>query len=240
MHFNPHKTFSGPHGGGGPGAGPIAVRKHLAPYLPAPLVARDDDGTIASTTTGRSRSAGSAPSSATSACSSAPTATSGAGPDGLKAVAEHAVLNANYLMALLRDVYPARSTSSACTSSSPRRARPEARSRRPRHGRGQAADRLQHPRTHGLLPADRPRGPDDRADRDGEPRDARRLRRGHAGDRREAGEDPEAVKAAPHDPPVGRLDEVRAAKQPVVRFAFEQHVHPEGAGGRQLEAQKGA
>ena len=41
MHYNPHKTFSGPHGGGGPGAGPIAVREHLAPYLPAPLVARD-------------------------------------------------------------------------------------------------------------------------------------------------------------------------------------------------------
>ena len=34
MHFNPHKTFSGPHGGGGPGAGPIAVAEKLAPYLP--------------------------------------------------------------------------------------------------------------------------------------------------------------------------------------------------------------
>ena len=45
MHYNVHKTFTGPHGGGGPGAGPIAVREHLAPYLPAPLVARDDDGT---------------------------------------------------------------------------------------------------------------------------------------------------------------------------------------------------
>ena len=33
MHFNPHKTFSGPHGGGGPGAGPIAVREMLGPYL---------------------------------------------------------------------------------------------------------------------------------------------------------------------------------------------------------------
>ena len=41
MHYNPHKTFSGPHGGGGPGAGPIAVRKHLAPYLPAPLVVEE-------------------------------------------------------------------------------------------------------------------------------------------------------------------------------------------------------
>ncbi len=44
MHYNAHKTFSGPHGGGGPGAGPIAVRQHLAPYLPAPIVARKADG----------------------------------------------------------------------------------------------------------------------------------------------------------------------------------------------------
>src|ERR1700757_1360169 len=40
MHYNVHKTFTGPHGAGGPGAGPIAVRARLAPYLPAPLVKR--------------------------------------------------------------------------------------------------------------------------------------------------------------------------------------------------------
>src|SRR4029079_998805 len=44
MHYNPHKTFSGPHGGGGPGAGPIAVRESLIPYLPTPRVARDASG----------------------------------------------------------------------------------------------------------------------------------------------------------------------------------------------------
>ena len=38
QHYNPHKTFSGPHGGGGPGAGPICVTEKLAPYLPAPIV----------------------------------------------------------------------------------------------------------------------------------------------------------------------------------------------------------
>ena len=43
MHYNPHKTFSGPHGGGGPGAGPIAVTAKLAPYLPVPLVEKDGD-----------------------------------------------------------------------------------------------------------------------------------------------------------------------------------------------------
>ena len=44
MHFNPHKTFSGPHGGGGPGAGPIAVAEALAPFLPVPLVRQDGRG----------------------------------------------------------------------------------------------------------------------------------------------------------------------------------------------------
>ena len=38
MHYNPHKTFSGPHGGGGPGAGPICVRDFLEPYLPVPRI----------------------------------------------------------------------------------------------------------------------------------------------------------------------------------------------------------
>ena len=44
MHLNLHKTFSQPHGGGGPGAGPVCVRADLAPYLPAPLVVREADG----------------------------------------------------------------------------------------------------------------------------------------------------------------------------------------------------
>ena len=46
MHFNVHKTFSTPHGGGGPGAGPVGVGETLLPYLPAPRVLRDDDGTF--------------------------------------------------------------------------------------------------------------------------------------------------------------------------------------------------
>src|SRR5262249_36589188 len=45
MHYNVHKTFTGPHGAGGPGAGPIAVRAILAPYLPAPVVSRRDKET---------------------------------------------------------------------------------------------------------------------------------------------------------------------------------------------------
>src|SRR5437899_7151205 len=43
MHYNVHKTFTGPHGAGGPGAGPIAVRKNLEPFLPVPVVVKEGD-----------------------------------------------------------------------------------------------------------------------------------------------------------------------------------------------------
>jgi len=46
MHYNPHKTFSGPHGGGGPGAGPICVAEKLAPYLPTPIVVREEGSEV--------------------------------------------------------------------------------------------------------------------------------------------------------------------------------------------------
>ena len=47
VHFNLHKTFSTPHGGGGPGAGPVAVRRALEPFLPVPRIVRREDGTFA-------------------------------------------------------------------------------------------------------------------------------------------------------------------------------------------------
>jgi glycine dehydrogenase subunit 2 len=107
MHYNPHKTFSGPHGGGGPGAGPIAVRSNLAAYLPAPVVARAEDGTYRldhdrPQSIGRVRSFF----GNTGVLFRAYCYIRSQGPDGLKRVAQHAVLNANYLMSLVKDVYP--------------------------------------------------------------------------------------------------------------------------------------
>jgi glycine dehydrogenase subunit 2 len=107
MHYNAHKTFSGPHGGGGPGAGPIAVRHHLAPFLPAPIVVRRQDGSF-DLDHDRPKSIGRVRSffGNTGILFRAYCYILSHGPGGLKQIAQHAVLNANYLMSLVRDVYP--------------------------------------------------------------------------------------------------------------------------------------
>jgi glycine dehydrogenase subunit 2 len=106
MHFNPHKTFSGPHGGGGPGAGPIAVRKMLEPFLPVPVVARDGDRYRLDydrpQSIGRVRSFF----GNTGVLIRAYAYLRTHGPDGLRRIAEQAVLNANYLLALVKDILP--------------------------------------------------------------------------------------------------------------------------------------
>jgi glycine dehydrogenase subunit 2 len=106
MHFNPHKTFSGPHGGGGPGAGPIAVRSKLEPYLPTPSVRKvgeryeldyDRPKSI-----GRVRSFFGNVGVLVRAYCYIRTY----GPEGLKQVAENAVLSANYLLSRVKHILP--------------------------------------------------------------------------------------------------------------------------------------
>jgi glycine dehydrogenase subunit 2 len=105
MHYNVHKTFTGPHGAGGPGAGPIAVRDFLADYLPGPIVGYD--GNVYSLQT-PSKSIG----RVRSFFGNVGILLRGyfylrtLGAAGLRAVSENAVLNANYLMHLLKDVLP--------------------------------------------------------------------------------------------------------------------------------------
>jgi glycine dehydrogenase subunit 2 len=105
VHFNLHKSFTQPHGGGGPGAGPIAVSDRIAPYLPVPVVSRDADGTFAldyerEKTIGRLRgfhgNYGTFVRAYAYICS--------LGADGLRDASESAVLNANYLLARLRQL----------------------------------------------------------------------------------------------------------------------------------------
>lgn len=106
MHFNCHKTFSGPHGGGGPGAGPIAVTEQLAPYLPLPIVERHDEG-FRLVWTGR-QSIGRVRSffGNVGILLRAYLYIRTHGPRGLREVSENAVLNANYLLSRVRHVYP--------------------------------------------------------------------------------------------------------------------------------------
>jgi glycine dehydrogenase subunit 2 len=109
MHYNTHKTFSTPHGCGGPGAGPIAVRKELAPYLPVPQVVKLDDGTFAwEHNDDRLKSIGKVRSfwGQFNVLVRAYTYIRACGPQGLRNVSETAVLAANYIAARIKDVYP--------------------------------------------------------------------------------------------------------------------------------------
>jgi glycine dehydrogenase subunit 2 len=219
VHYNLHKTFSQPHGGGGPGGGPVAVRESIAPFLPAPRVARDDDAFRldydAPKSIGRVRGY--------------------AGPFGvfvrsyaymraygpaLREMSEVAVLNANYLLARLKDVYEL-PYDRLCMHEFVLSARGLKRE----HGVTalDVAKRLMdygiHPPTiyfplvvpEALMIEPTETEPKERLD---DFVDAmRRIAE-------EAAESPEVLHEAPHARPVRRLDEVRAAKQPVVRYDF--------------------
>lgn len=107
MHYNPHKTFSGPHGGGGPGAGPICVRADLGQYLPAPVVGQAKDGTYfldndRPSSIGRVRSFFGNVGVLVRAYCYIRTH----GPEGLRAVSDNAVLNANYLLSRVKHIFP--------------------------------------------------------------------------------------------------------------------------------------
>ena len=110
MHFNVHKTFTGPHGAGGPGAGPIAVQAELAEFLPGPIVTSDqnEEGNVRyrletpTQSIGRVRSFfGNVGILVRGYCY-----LQTLGPDGVRDAARHAVLNANYLKARLSDILP--------------------------------------------------------------------------------------------------------------------------------------
>ena len=103
IHMNLHKTFSTPHGGGGPGAGPVGVSKRLEPFLPVPMVTRVDDEYHLLTDKSRAQSIG--PLSAfmgnAGVLLRAYVYARLLGNEGMNRVAEYATLNANYLMAQL-------------------------------------------------------------------------------------------------------------------------------------------
>src|SRR5665811_39636 len=105
MHFNVHKTFSTPHGGGGPGAGPVGVGEKLLPFLPAPTVERDGDGYRLDDD--HPRSIGKVRSYyGNFGMLVRAFAYIAAYGDGIAGVARDAVLNARYLQARLNPLFP--------------------------------------------------------------------------------------------------------------------------------------
>jgi glycine dehydrogenase subunit 2 len=105
VHINPHKTFSTPHGGGGPGAGPVAIKKELAPHLPVPVI--EKVGETFRLNDDRPQSIGRVRAfyGNFGVLLKAYAYILSMGAEGLRRASEMAVLNANYLMARLKDHY---------------------------------------------------------------------------------------------------------------------------------------
>jgi glycine dehydrogenase subunit 2 len=239
VHINLHKTFSQPHGGGGPGGGPIAVRELLAPYLPAPIVVRD--GGTFRLDYDRPKSIG--------------RVRAFSGPFGvfvrsyafirsygpsLREMSEVAVLNANYLLARLKEAYDL-PFDRLCMHEFVLSAKTLKRE----HGISalDVAKRLMdygfHPPTIYfplIVPEALMIEPTESEAK--ETLDA--FVDAMLAIVQEAADDPQLLHDAPHDRPVRRLDEVRAAKRPVVRFGFEAHEPEQRADDRRLEAPAGA
>jgi glycine dehydrogenase subunit 2 len=222
VHFNLHKTFTQPHGGGGPGAGPIAVSARIEPYLPRPQVVRRGDGSFdldfdRPRSIGRLR--GFQGNYGVFVRSYAYILSLGA--DGLQEASETAVLNANYLMARLRELcgedlppaYDRNCMHEFVLTGGPMKRRLGIRTldlakRLLDHG-------FHPPTVYFPLLVDEALLVEPTETETRETLDA--FAEAVAEILREAAEDPEVARAAPHETPVKRLDEARAAKRPVVR-----------------------
>ncbi len=215
MHFNPHKTFGTPHGGGGPGAGPIAASAALAPYLPVPRVARGENGYYLDyeqpKSIGRVRSfLGNVGVLVRMFCYILTH-----GPDGLRRVAEDAVLNANYLRTLVSRVLPVPHAGPAMHEFVASAA--ETRARRGISAMDIAKRLLDYgfhaPTVYFPLIVQEalmiePTETESRETLDAFAEALKRI----------VEEPAELLHAAPHTTPVSRPDEVRAARRPVLRW----------------------
>ncbi len=221
MHFNTHKTFSTPHGGGGPGAGPVGVRELLVPFLPSPRVLQAPDGSFRlerdgerPLTIGRVRSFF----GSTGVLIRAYAYLRAHGGTGLREVSDDAVLAANYMKARLSGTYVV-PFERACKHEF------VASASEIKHRTGvrtldiakRLIDKGYHPPTiyfpltvdEGMLIE--PTETESLETLDGFIAALLEIAR-------EADDDPELVTSAPHDAPVRRLDEAAAARQPNLRW----------------------
>jgi len=219
VHINLHKTFAQPHGGGGPGGGPIAVRDILEPFLPSPQVVRVGDRFELDHDRPRSIGRVRGFTGPFGVFVRSYAYIRAFGPE-LRDMSEAAVLNANYLLALLRSAYEL-PYDRLCMHEFVLSARALKRA----HGITalDVAKRLMdygfHPPTI-YFPLVVPEAlmiePTETETRETLEAFAEAM---HA-IAREAAETPELVKEAPHSRPVRRLDEVRAVKELTVRYSF--------------------
>jgi glycine dehydrogenase subunit 2 len=215
MHYNVHKTFTGPHGAGGPGSGPIGVRAPLAPYLPAPLVVKQDERFHLDydrpKSIGRVRSFfGNVGILLRGYCYIRTL-----GPAGLREMTEHAVLNANYLLSLVKQAYDV-PYGDRCMHEFVASARLLKRERRV--GAMDVAKRLLDFGYHAptvyfplVVPEAimiEPTETESKETLDAFAGVLKAIR----------DEDPEMLRHAPHTTIVSRPDEIRAAKEPVLRW----------------------
>jgi len=218
LHINLHKTFTTPHGGGGPGSGPIAVKKILEPFMPYPTVARKADGTYffdyeRPQSIGKIKAYnGQFGMHVRALCYILAN-----GPEGLKEVSEVAVLNANYIRAKLKEAYalPYDSPTLHEVVLSDR-----IQTRKGVHV-GDIGKRLMdygfHPPTVSfplIVPGAvmiEPTETESKQELDA-------FIDAMLAIAKEADENPELVKTAPHTTRVGRIDEAAAARRPVLRW----------------------
>jgi glycine dehydrogenase subunit 2 len=219
VHINLHKTFSQPHGGGGPGGGPIAVRDVLEPFLPVPVVARADSGFRLDYDRPKSIGRVRAFSGPFGVFVRSYAFMRAWGP-ALTEMSEVAVLNANYLLARLKEAYEL-PFDRLCMHEFVLSARALKRE----HGIAavDVAKRLMdygfHPPTV-YFPLVVPEALMIEPTETEAKETLDEFVDAMLSIAREAAESPELLREAPHARPVKRLDEVRAAKHPVLRYDF--------------------
>ena len=214
VHLNLHKTFTTPHGGGGPGTGPVGVKAHLEPFLPRPTIGRDGDRFVLDDdrphSIGRVRSWYGNVGNLVRAYAYLRTL----GPDGLANVAEMAVLNANYLRVRMGEAGYASAFERACMHEFV--ARPPEGIRTLDVAKA-LLDEGMHPMTvYFPLVVKEAMMVEPTETESLETLDAYADALGRILER--AREDPDYLAQAPRTTPVRRLDEVAAARTPILRW----------------------
>ncbi|HLR11191.1 MAG TPA: aminomethyl-transferring glycine dehydrogenase subunit GcvPB [Sporosarcina sp.] len=218
VHLNLHKTFTGPHGGGGPGSGPVGVHKDLAPFLPKPVLVKTDEGFTFDYN--RPQAIGRVkPFYGNFGINvRAYTYIRSMGPDGLKAVTENAVLNANYMMRRLEPYFDLPYTQHCKHEFVLSGRRQKKLGVRTLDMAKRLLDFGYHPPTI-YFPLNVEEGmmiePTETESK--ETLDA--FCDALIQIAKEAEEDPEMVQTAPHTTVVSRLDETQAARKPVLRYS---------------------